>query len=189
MKKSLLLILFILISTLKLRSQNYTELNTEKITYQGEYHKEEGMRFSFKKDTLLEIKGSSSLDKLKMTKMELFNTSFTSVQLDVAFEIVHTENRYTEMPGDFYITIAFFDEDKNCLFSEQLVTKDGMRLVNGPEGLNELNTEIFENNLFKFTGSREFGIHQAFMYSKTNTAGGIKPIKYFVINVFHLGAG
>lgn len=169
-------------------AQNYTELNSEKITFDGYSRKEQGRKFSFNRDTALAVIGSGNEDKLLLKKLELYSSSYTQATLKVEFEFLNSKKSFTEIPGDFFITIAFFDEDKNCLFSEQLTSRDGMRLVDGPDEMNEMETHYINDGFFKFTGSRDIGVHQAFMYSGEGAAG-IKPIKYFSIRVCHLGAG
>src|SRR3989338_4387603 len=170
-------------------AQSYMKLASREVMYDGTFQKEAGRKFFAVQDTSFTIQGSGMHEKLHLKKLELYNTAFTQARLEVQFETVNPENSYSPSPGDFFITISFFDEDKNCLFSEEVVSVDGMRLEDGPFGMKEMKTEILDDKLFSYSGSWELGIHQAFMYPEDGTAGGIKGIKYCRIQVFHLGAG
>lgn len=170
-------------------AQGYLKLASNEVMYIDAYHKAEGLKFFVAQDTSFHIKGIGGNEKLHLKKLEIYNTAFTRAQLVVEFEAEQPEDPYLESPGDFFITISFFDEDKNCLFSEELVSVDGMRLDDGPVNLKEMKTEILPEKHFKYSGSWDLGIHQAFLYSANNPAGGIKGVKYFTVNVYHLGAG
>lgn len=179
-----------LIASFVTYAQEFEKLIISKIEYEGTYGTENGVRLTLDKSFTVLAKGSS--DTLTFQKLSFSNTSFLQASLSFQFTVCGYPDEYSEIPGDYFITISFFDEDKNCLISESFISKNGFTVGGVPWNYNSndpMDRKAIHLNCFEFSGNSSVPIHQAFLYDSDNSAGGIKPIVSFSISAFHLGAG
>ena len=184
---------FLLISLLSLNFSNAQEaqlLNKTKIKFRENKQLNDGLELGLNKN--IEITAVGSDDILIFHNLSLSNASFIEAELSFQFTVCGFTNEYFDIPGDYFITISFFDKDNNCLLSESFSTENGFTVFGIPknEKSNEpLTREKMDDSCFEFTGKTLLPIHQAFLYDEDNPAGGVKPIISVKIAAFHLGAG
>ncbi len=184
------ILLFVCFAT-SVYSQKYYDLNPIKMNYVEEDHKQEGISFTQKEE--IKVRSVGSDDTLVLKNLKFSNTSFLEARLTFDLHVCgKTSGRYDTSAGDYFVTIAFFDANKNCLLSSSFVSNGHFSLAGAP--MNKYSNPSLVRkyttaDCFQFSGDTQVPIHQAFFYSDEEGAAGIKPIKSFTITIFHLGAG
>lgn len=170
--------------------QEYHDLKANKAEFLGNGQLQQGTAFTLTAPAKADIAGSD--ESISLVTMEFRNLGFLEAQLSVEFEVQFKPSDYAKVPGDYFITLSFFDEDMKCLLSESFVSEGGFTVSGVPQNAGSnppLTRSVTGDNTYKFTGKALVPIHPAFFYGADQSAGGIKPIKQFTFTAFHLGAG
>jgi hypothetical protein len=170
--------------------QEFHDLKTFKSTFEGFGRMQEGTGFTLAQPAKAAVVGSTEV--ITLVDLEFKNLSHVEAELLVGFEVPFKPSQYAEVPGDYFITISFYDADMKCLLSESFVSEGGFTLAGVPQNASSnppLQRLDAHHGIYKFTGRAQVPIHPAFLYGPNQTAGGIKPIQKFTIAAFHLGAG
>lgn len=173
--------------------QEFYPLTPGVITYvqDDESSKEQGMSFSLDQEAKLNAIGSD--DTLTLRNLKMSNIGLAEARL--TFDLSITDfghHSYQRFPGNYYITFFFYDEDKRCLVASSLYSDAAWDLIefNGNGYSNQpMSLQKADDVTYEFLGRADIVVHRAFFYRPGSYAGGIKPIKYVSVSIFHLGAG
>ncbi len=151
--------------------------------------KENGQQFTLGKEVKLLATGSK--DSLIIKNLKFYNVGYTEARLTFDLKMVNFKSSYQATPGDYFVTLSFYDENKKCLVSSSFTSSVSM-VLDEDSGIEYsiplLTMKIIDSKNFDFSGDTNLAVHQAFFYGPAETAGGIKYIKYVSVSVFHLGA-
>lgn len=190
MKKTLVTLVVLLVLNNLAYSQIFEELVPSIIEYEEDDEKVNGLMLKNERSLSIRVLGSD--DTLSLKNLSFSNMGFAEAYLSFQASVCGYPTDYQEEPGDFFITISFYDENKNCLVSESFISVNGCTLYEEPSNSKSnapMTLSTTDYNCYDFTGSSEVPIHHAFLYEEDQGAGGIKPIRYFRISAFHLCAG
>ena len=146
----------------------------------------------------IQITAVGSSDILTLKRLVINNEYLiTTATLEISLDICESFQDITtiEDVGDYFVTISFFDQDTSCVLAASLVSYGSFTLAGTPPlnlQASKLSKFKMENGCVNLFGTTKLAVHHALFYkpnSLGSEAGGIFPIKYFSINILHLGAG
>lgn len=191
MKTLFYALLITVLSSANALSQEFYPLSSTAISYQIKVDKkEEGRSFSLEKEVRLRATGSD--DSLILKNLKFYNIGFTEARLTFDLKTIDYSDLFLSLPGNYFITLSFYDEDKKCLVSSSFTSSGSMVLYEEPGNDHSnapMKLKMIDAENFEFSAEADVSVHHAFFYGPKETAAGIKSIKYVSISLFHLGAG
>ena len=127
-----------------------------------------------------------SIENMTWTRARIY-MKFVVEDLKKGDDGVYNKNQ------SYYISIGFYDSDKNFLVGKTFFSHQGVTLMGVSAGLQatKMSIDYWGSGAWCLRGVADIFVHQTFMYNigEYGVSVIVKPIKYCTVKLIHLGAG